>query len=192
MVELEAFTLPLLPYNPRKIPQSSRCGYEHPVHSTSPHFSHHSISASPTTITLLHRHPAVRILTSALSCLHPRALPVLWPPSQAFCKPKGAHNPQHTAGGLRHRSPRPHGRSLPRQIDLVQGVVWMLLRPSDFTVSCSHNKIGCICISAAFQQGFPSCHLVDKGNIFSFLNFIADEEATVKIHLQRGVWLLVA
>lgn len=36
MVELGAFTLPLLPYNPRKIPRPSPFGHEHPVHNTSP------------------------------------------------------------------------------------------------------------------------------------------------------------
>lgn len=69
------------------------------------------------------------------ACVHSKAPTVLWPPSQALCKPRGTHR----AGGLRHRLPRPHGQPLLRTADLAQGEVWARLGPSNLTVSPSND-----------------------------------------------------
>ena len=80
------------------------------------------------------------------------------------------HDVQPQLEGDRHECPKPTWPTSPLPGMFLPGEwhgCWW--NPLSLAISCSKDVIGGINISAGFQRGFPSCHLVDKGEVFPFL-----------------------
>lgn len=98
-----------------------------------------------------------------------KASPTSLSEANSFCK-LTCRTFSHSLEGTGTDVPNPQGQhrlSRDRQFSLrEQGGLWW--DPPSLTISCSKGLTRSMNISGAFQRGFPSCHLVDKGDIFPF------------------------